>query len=207
MMLEFVLILVSEAERLSMIYIVENPQNSWMWAQPAWKSLHKDYLTRDFLTEYCVYGTRWKKATRFRTNGQLGNQRLRCSRDHVHQVLRGRGRTSGINFTKLAEPYPRRLCELLGQALVQDAKWVEECRPLDLIRCAKCSGARFGEASHPGPRPRRRRPAAALSEVQLVEPVTAALSVTIWSRFMYWLATEDDPQLGETVLSFPELLV
>ena len=155
-----------------------------MWAQPAWKLCKREYLNLDFLTDYCVYGIRWKKAARFRTNGQLGEKRLRRSRDRSHTVLRGRDQVSGVNFTKLAEPYPRRLCELLAQALAQDARWITEFRPLDLIRCAKCAGARFGEAKNPGPRSRRTRASAALSEVPLVEPVTAALSLTIWNRFI-----------------------
>ena len=203
-MLEFILILVSEAVRLGLIYIVENP-NSWMWAQPAWSKISSEFLLKDFLTDYCVYETRWKKATRFRTNGQLGGKRLRCSRDHSHVILRGRDKTTGVNFTKLAEPYPKRLCELLAQALAQDARWIEGCRPL--ARCAKCTGARFGEARNPGPRPRRRRSAAALAEVPLVEPAAATLSLSIWSRFVAWLSTDSSEQLEETVLSFPELLV
>ena len=57
-----------------------------------------------------------------------------------------------MSWTKLAEPYPRKLSLLLANASAQDAGWLGDFCPLDLARCAKCTSARVGEAAHPAPR-------------------------------------------------------
>ena len=88
---------------------------------------------------------------------QLRGKRLRCPGTHEHRVLRGRDPESGISWTKLAEPYPKRLCNMLAAASASDVGWLGEHRDLDLSRCAKCQGARIGEAANPGPRGSRRR--------------------------------------------------
>ena len=105
-MLEFVLNVVVLCERLGIVYIIENPLNSWMWAQPAWEGCTSRGRSWDFICDYCVFGTAWKKPTRFRTNGQLGGQRMRCSRDHRHLALRGRVAGRGISATKACGAVP-----------------------------------------------------------------------------------------------------
>ena len=207
-MLEFLLNLVEECERREMIYLIENPLSSWMWAQPAWSRISSRRERWDFLVDFCVFGTPWKKATRCRTNGQLGGQRLRCSRDHLHRILRGRDRETGKSLTTSAEPYPRRLCVLLAQCLCQDVGWIDNCRPFDIARCAKCSNARIGEASNPGPpKARRNRPDIVLSEVPLVQPATAALQQTVWNRFVSWVSDGAGSEATTAMLSVPEILV
>ena len=143
-MLEFVLNIVVLCERLGLVYLIENPLSSWMWSQPAWQGCKDRGREWDFFCDFCVFGTAWKKPTRFRTNGQLGGQCLRCPRDHQHFVLRGRVPGQGLSATKIAEPYPRRLCVLLAQAAAQDAGWLSDKRLLDISRCAKCSNCRIG---------------------------------------------------------------
>ncbi|OLP94036.1 hypothetical protein AK812_SmicGene23999 [Symbiodinium microadriaticum] len=206
-MLEFILNVVVLCERLEIVYIIENPLNSWMWAQPAWEGCKSRGSSWDFICDYCVFGTAWKKPTRFRTNGQLGGQRMRCSRDHRHLALRGRVAGKGISATKLAEPYPRRLCVLLAQALAQDANWIVDKRPLDISRCAKCSNCRIGEAQNPGPGRRAPRPDVQLRDIQLVQPATAALQNSVWAKFLFWVkaGTDDDGVVHAT--ANPELLV
>ena len=50
-MLEF------EADRPGLVYLVENPLNSWMWAQPAWISWKRVvWACWDFFVDYCVFG-------------------------------------------------------------------------------------------------------------------------------------------------------
>ena len=206
-MLEFILNVVVLCERLEIVYIIENPLNSWLWAQPAWEGCKSRGGSWDFICDYCVFGTAWKKPTRFRTNGQLGGQRMRCSRDHRHLVLRGRVAGKGISASKLAEPYPRRLCVLLAQALAQDAKWIADKRPLDISRCAKCTNCRIGEAQNPGPGRRAPRPDVQLQDIQLVQPATAALQNSVWAKFLLWVkgGTDDDGVAHAT--ANPELLV
>ena len=73
-----------------------------------------------------------------------------CDGSHSHRVLRGRSAAHGQAWTKVAEPYPRRLCALLAHAV---------CADLQILRM-KTRGAcftdsmRIGEASNPGPRRR-----------------------------------------------------
>ena len=207
-MLEFLLNLVEECERRQMIYLIENPLSSWMWSQPAWSKCSSRRALWDFLVDFCVFGTPWKKATRFRTNGQLGGQRMRCSRDHSHRILRGRDRETGRSLTKSAEPYPRRLCVLIAQCACQDVGWIDNCRPFDISRCAKCTNARIGEASNPGPpKARKNRPNVVLSEVPLVQPATAALQRTVWTQFVSWVSVGAGAEASAAMLSVPEILV
>ena len=143
-MLEFSLKVVRAAWKGRAVFWIENPQGSWFWRQPAWRELASEGCWEDFLCDFCYFGTPWRKATRFRTNGQLGGARARCPGGHVHRVLRGRDRETKVSWTKLAEPYPRKLCLLLASASAQDAGWLGDYRPLDLARCAKVSKGRIG---------------------------------------------------------------
>ncbi|CAE7230302.1 unnamed protein product, partial [Symbiodinium sp. KB8] len=206
-MLEFILNLVRVCESHGLIYLIENPLSSWMWAQPAWNSCSSKDSDWDFICDYCVFGTPWKKPTRFRTNGQLRSQRMRCNRNHTHTVLRGRSKGSSGSLTKAAEPYPRRLCVLLAQAVAQDAKWIEGRRPLDISRCAKCTHSRIGEASNPGPRLRPQRPDIQLRDVPLVQAATLALQNTIWSSFQTWLNEGAGAEAAEGATLLPDVLV
>ena len=208
-MLEFVVNLIRIAEESDLLYLVENPLNSWFWKQKAWDHWKGNPAKWDFLVDYCVFGTAWKKPTRFRSNTQLQGKRLRCSRDHKHLVLRGWDPELKISLTKRAEPYPRRLCVLLSQVIAQDAGFVRGCRKLDIVRCAKCSGARFGEASNPGPARRRAEPRAnvILAEVPLVQPATAALQRSVWDEFRRWVDEGSGNEGSAYAIAVPEMLV
>ena len=199
------LALLSQAR--SMLYIIENPQASWLWVQPSWEPIRPAKGPWDCCVDMCVFGTPWKKATRFRTNGQLKGKTMRCSRDHVHRVLRGRDAASGVAWTRLALPYPKRLCALLASAIEQDTLPWTENRPLDLVRCAKCTGARIGEAKRPGPRSRRPRRDLVLAQVPLVEPATAALQKTVWDSFIQWVSGGEEDGSAATLAAHPDLLV
>ena len=206
-MLSFILNLSAESERLGLLYLIENPLNSWFWKQTAWRSWERDSATWDFLVDYCVFGTAWKKPTRIRSNGQLQGQRLRCSRDHRHLVLRGRDKVNQVSWTKRAEAYPRRLCVLLAQTIAQDCGAFAGFRKLDIVRCAKCSGARFGEALRPGPRPPRQRAPFILAEVPLVLPATAALQKSVWNDFVKWIDWGSGREGSACAIALPVLLV
>ena len=206
-MLEFILNLVRVCENHGLIYLIENPLSSWMWAQPAWNSCSSKDDDWDFICDCCVFGTPWKKPTRFRTKGRLRSQRMRCNRKHTHTVLRGRSKGGSGSLTKVAEPYPRRLCILLAQAVAQDAKWIEGHRPLDISRCAKCTHSRIGEASNPGPRLRPQRPDIQLRDVPLVQAATLALQNTIWSSFQTWLSEGAGAEAADSATLLLDVLV
>ncbi|CAE7711939.1 unnamed protein product [Symbiodinium sp. CCMP2592] len=206
-MLDFVLELVIICDRGGLLYLIENPLGSWMWRQEGWKRCLARGTRWDFAVDFCTFGTPWKKPTRFRTNGQLGGQHLRCSRDHQHLRLRGRDPATKSSRTKLGEPYPRRLCVLLAQATCQDAGWADYARPLDISRCAKCTNARIGEARVPGPPRRKARAPLILRDVPLVEPATLALQTAVWSGFSRWLHDGAGAVAAEIALSCPDILV
>ncbi|CAE7460074.1 unnamed protein product [Symbiodinium sp. CCMP2592] len=205
--LEFLADLVRICIDNSLLYMLENPHNSWIWKQPCWSGLRSDAGPWDFSFDMCVFGTPWRKATRIRSNGQLRGKTLRCSGNHNHRVLRGRESVSGVSWCKLAQPFPRRLSALLANAMTQDAARCSENRPLDIVRCAKCCGARFGEARNPGPRPRRPRPDCVLAQVPLVEPATAALQKSVWDSFVVWVWDGAGEGSSETLSAHPDLLV
>ena len=70
---------------------------------------------------------------------------------------------------------------------------------LQIAACAKCTAARIGEATHPGPRrsaPSGPRDPQGLADVRLVEPATAARLDRMLSELHSWLRT----QLSETTI-------
>ena len=91
-LLGFRLGLAALASERGMIYLIENPRNSWIWKQQAWQQ----EKFGDFFCDMCVFGTRWKKATRVRTNGTLQGKRLLCGCKQKHVALRGRDRRTGL---------------------------------------------------------------------------------------------------------------
>ena len=62
-----------------LLYFVENSETSRFWFQPGWAKLDLGPSSGDFVTDFCVWGTPWRKATRFRTNSSLRGCKLRCA--------------------------------------------------------------------------------------------------------------------------------
>ena len=54
-------------------------------------------------------------------------------------------------WTKLAEPYPRKLNHILAHAVAEALKPSHERRLIDAAAMCRCSSRRIGEASNPGP--------------------------------------------------------
>ena len=203
--LEFCQEMVRVAKAHGLNYLLENPASSWFWKQPSWRE--DGSQPRDFNADMCRFGCPWRKSTRFRTGGQLAGQELLCSCVSAHVQLRGRCRKRKVLWTKLAEPYPRRLCSLLAAAIVQDVGLCGEYRRLDIARCAKAGSYRIGEAGNPGPRaPPVRRPAT-LGSVALVEPRTVAVREKHWAAFLSYLSSELGADGVRSVLAVPSLLV
>ena len=204
----FVLHLLEVCSEYGLLYAIENPRNSWYWKQKAWLDHPSRLEPWDFFCDMCVFGTAWKKATRLRTNSSLAGKWLLCGCRERHRTLRGRDKTTGVEWTRLSESYPRRFCTLVAETLVRDAGCLGDVRPLDIVGCAKCKGARFGEASHPGPRRQKlHRPPLALRDIQLVEPGTARIRTRVWDGFRVWLIRGAGDGAWDSVRALPELLV
>ena len=100
---------------------VENPSDSVIWKLPEFQALEE--MGRAFSTkcDYCQYGVRWKKPTKFLFVGgkkALAPSKLckqagkRCSRTKKAHLKLGQGRrhpSSGALLTKLATEYPQKL--------------------------------------------------------------------------------------------------
>lgn len=195
-MLLFTLKMVRACIAQRILFVVENPDSSWMWRQTrkelSWDGIFAaDPKAGDLRLDFCRFGTAWRKRTRFRCNLLEAGQKIFCLCKKPHVILRGRCKAKGVNYTKLAEPYPRLLCGALAGAILNSAGFFGECRPLDLASCAKVTNRRIGEAAHPGPRRRGYLPHRGtidLSEVELLEPATVKLRAKVWDRFLSWPA-------------------
>lgn len=190
---------------------VENPHGSWMWRQVgamSWDDIMASCKVGDAVLDYCRFHTPWRKRTRFRTSLHIKNQRCLCLKNHVHVALRGHCKSKGVLYTKLAEPYPRGVCEILAWATLADTGLLPERRKLDLVACAREAHARFGEAANPGPRSRAwARSNVWLADVELLEPATVKLRGRVWKEFTEWLAANFEGALFEQWLKVSPLLV
>ncbi len=192
-MLKFVLAVVICCQTHHVFFLVENPDGSWLWRQRgslSWDAVYAKGACADFRTDFCRYGTPWRKRTKFRTSLSIGGQTVLCNCGKKHVVLRGRSSVHRCNYTKLAEPYPRSLCRILALAIAKDVGLVSS-RPLDVAACAKLGTLRAGEAINPGPRrPLVRQRTVNLGDVELLEPATIALRSKLWDEFSRWFASQ-----------------
>eukprot|EP00438_Fugacium_kawagutii_P007238 Skav211558 [mRNA] locus=scaffold2228:116375:121024:+ [translate_table: standard] len=199
--------LVRLAHQHGLLFWVENPWLSFLWQQPEWLQLVGDGLGAFYTTDYCRWGTPWRKRTSFFTNTSLGGQKVFCVCSKPHVRLVGYCKSKQLMWTKIAEPYPVKLCRLLAAAIAEGMKPAERREKLDAAACARCS-ARVGEASNPGPRPRFRgdRPLD-LEQVQRVEQTTLALQARVHGRYLAWLQQELEPAAFQELRLHPELQV
>ncbi|CAE7221711.1 unnamed protein product [Symbiodinium sp. CCMP2592] len=202
---EFCVLLADVAIAQGLEFVISNPVKSWFWKQPCWAILARRYA--DFFADACRFGAPWRKSARFRCSGQLGGQSIRCACARPHVQLRGRCSARGVSWTVLAEPFPRRLARLIGSAIAQDVGFFDRHRRLDISRCAKAGPGRIGEASLPGPAHSQPRTPACLSEVELVEPRTAAVRDKHWAAFIAYLQSELGRDGVASTLEVPGLLV
>jgi hypothetical protein len=189
-MLDFVLQCVKACLSADVIFWVENPFLSWLWRQVgrlSWDEVLADARVGDLDLDYCRFGTPWRKRTKFRTSTHLRGQRCFCLGNHEHVALRGRCKEKGLSFTKLAEPYPRGVCECLAWATLVDCGVLPERRKVDVSSCARSFSRRIGEAANPGPASyAASRPNIWLGDVELLEPATILLRSKIWRQFSCW---------------------
>ena len=182
---------------------IENPATSFLW----WHTeivFGLEYL----LTDYCRWGTAWRKRIRFLGNFLSTGQRLLCKCSQEHVRLHGYAQQHRTSWTKVAEPYPRALCRFLAIATAESLKPASRRVNLDPAARARCGSRRIGEALNPGPRQRRNQPGEMdLEEVALVQPATALLQTRIHERFCNWLMARLSPGTLRSVEANPQLQV
>lgn len=205
--LRFVCLMISTCIGMGVHYWFENPDSSHMWYQKEVTSLPKRACERFFRTDFCVFGTPWRKRTRFITSSRLAGTKRLCSRDHVHRILRGRSHQHGKCWTKVAEPYPSKLTTLLA--------W-SACCDLGILKVkggltggmAKCSGCRIGEAKNPGPSKKNNynRAFGDLSNQPLVRAETSKLGERQWLLFCQWIDSRVGSSLLDSLWNCPSLM-
>lgn len=183
-----------------MAFWIENPALSFLWSQPCWVQLISERKLGAFVTDYCRWGTPWRKRTKFLMSGELAGKKLLCQCRRKHIVLRGYSKSNKMSMTKLAEPYPSGVGRLLALAMLQCIIPPARRTALDPAACARCCSRRIGEASNPGPRRRNvGPPAVQLDEVQTVGETTLLIQRRVWGMFHNWLEQQLSPELLETV--------
>ncbi len=116
-------------------------------------------------------------------------QNVKGSYGYVRSKL-GRCREAGMNYTKLAESYPRMLCSIPAGGMAVDCALLPKRRRLSVADCVRDNSKRLGEAQHPGPRRAPRVRETELDEFQLLEPQTVAMRSKLWQNYQSWLQTE-----------------
>ena len=115
--------------------------------------------------------------------------------------------TSQVNWTKVAQVYPKKLCVRIARALAEFKGLAPAMkRRLDVGRCARCNPGRIGEAAHPGPAPRQRdgrRNVADLLAAQLHEPCTLAIQSRVWRKFDSWVRSKFSPEACSQIFLCP----
>ena len=198
----FVLSLVRICLASGIVFFVENPDGSWIWKldrELSWDDILQDPTVGDFRVDQCRFGTPWRKRTKFRTNCQGRFQRVLCECSRPHIQLRGRCKEKKMNFTKLAESYPKKLCKTLAAMFVVDAGWKPCRRNVSVSEVVRDVSRRIGEAGNPGPRQPRGPRNQNIDDFLLLEPQTVAIRSKLWSGFEDWsmrhLGISDSEQL------------
>ena len=212
LLLRFVLQAVEACCEAEMIFWVENPHPSWLWRQVgelSWEPLLRRFGIGDLVVDYCRFSTPWRKRTRFRTNGQLQSQKLMCQCKTPHVVLRGRSKAAGLNYTKLAEAYPRKLNWMLAAAMLADSGLLAGRRKLNISQCCRAQSLRIGEAKNPGPRGRQIfAREGRLGDIETLEPATILLRNRLWTAFLTWFEEQfPGHDLLEWMSNSPELFI
>ena len=107
-------------------FTLENPRNSRLWLCPPIRHVCRRRDVRIRHTEFCMFGTPWRKSTTFaaafvsldmlQAYRCLGARRGMCRNSGLpHPPLAGVA-PNGRFYTAIAEPYPRPLCRILASA-------------------------------------------------------------------------------------------
>ena len=109
--------------RLGIPVALENPGSSLLWQMPQVVALQRSSVVFVISVDYCLYGMPWRKRTKLLfANVDLHSLATRCSSKRGccdrtgEQHVQLAGAQDGVLRTKLAEPYPARLCRGLARA-------------------------------------------------------------------------------------------
>ena len=192
---------------LGLPFWVENPAGSFLWLQPAWRRLIEEYDLQYLLTDYCRWGTPWRKRTRFLGRFSAAGSRYLCTCLRKHVRLVGYSAEHKCCWTKAAEAYPRNLAKFLAATLTESLKPIARQRTIDPGAMAKCGRGRIGEAQNPGPRQARANPTEDLEQVELVRPATLALQARVHRSYLDWLEAEVSSEVWRSLVAHPHLQV
>eukprot|EP00438_Fugacium_kawagutii_P027913 Skav231459 [mRNA] locus=scaffold1847:913848:918299:- [translate_table: standard] len=189
----FVAHVVKLCNKMKIAFWIENPFLSHLWYQPEWLELQPMLKANFFGCDFCRYGAPWRKRTRFYVGRRslLCGMTKYCSGGHRHVLLRGRAKGKSACMTKLAEPYPRRLCLHLAHSVCSK---LGRYHGPQTLTCG-CDHRRIGEAKNPGPARRAGnlgRDPSAIDRVELVRPETLAIGKAHWDKFMNWIREQLD---------------
>ena len=123
-LLRFSVKMLRKAKDLFIAFTLENPARSRLWICPPMRSFLRLRGVQEAVVEFCAFGTRWRKSTKFvgvhvsfdslSACRCLGAKRGLCKfTGKPHIALSGQT-ASGEWWTRIAEPYPRRLCQKLA---------------------------------------------------------------------------------------------
>ena len=126
----------------SMCFWIENPDGSWFFRMPAIIKYMSEHEVWPFRIDYCRFGTPYRKRTRFISNiPMLHHAPILCDRTHAHTVLRGL-HPSGYLWTKVAEPYPVPVADLLALSVCGACQWYRDLHPdLEVLAACACKTA------------------------------------------------------------------
>ena len=106
-------------------FTMENPRTSRIWLCPSVLHLLRRPQCRIAFTEFCQFGTPWRKSTQFAganicldsiaSYRCLGVKKGFCSFTGCRHVVLSGQTAHGQRRTKIAEPYPAKLCNVLAQ--------------------------------------------------------------------------------------------
>ena len=133
---------VSTADESGVFFWLENPDSSFVWGQKGFEKFRSPASRRVFRTDFCRYGTLWRKSTRLALSlPSLAGVRILCRCKRKHLVLRGTCRARRMPWTAVAEPYPSRFSALVATAAAHDCGWKPMSqtvkRKLNLGACAQ----------------------------------------------------------------------
>ena len=138
----------------SVPFTLENPELSYAWEMPSMKVLLGKPGMRRCTISFCMFGAPWRKNTafvsylvplarleKFRCTGRV------CDRTGLaHQRLEGQRACDTMFWTKIAEPYPPRLCQLLAASFIDESARAR-CGEFERLTAGPEQLRRFGRSS------------------------------------------------------------
>ena len=108
-------------------WILENPHASKCWYLPQLITLANRPHVQTVVTDFCQFGTLWRKRTRFLCGNMdsIDLHRLQhtctgigiCSKTGKQHFQLTGSNSKGVPWTRIAQPYPLKLCRALAHAL------------------------------------------------------------------------------------------